>query len=150
MRVPVGAVPARTRARQLPVGARGRGHRRAAAPAGDRVASDFGGRRAARGSGLPGVRGRVAWFPQRGVTARVRRWRDCGGVTEFADAFALAADVEGWLSEAQARRLWAAAERVPAGGRLVEIGSFRGRSAIVMASALGDGARMVAIDPHAG
>jgi predicted O-methyltransferase YrrM len=32
----------------------------------------------------------------------------------------------------------------------VEIGSFRGRSAIVMASALADGARLVAIDPHAG
>jgi hypothetical protein len=33
---------------------------------------------------------------------------------------------------------------------LVEIGSFRGRSAIVMASALAEGARLVAIDPHAG
>jgi predicted O-methyltransferase YrrM len=68
----------------------------------------------------------------------------------FEDAFALAAPVEGWLSEAQARRLWDAAQRVPPGGLLVEIGSFRGRSAIVMASALADGARMVAIDPHAG
>jgi predicted O-methyltransferase YrrM len=39
---------------------------------------------------------------------------------------------------------------VPAGGLLVEIGSFHGRSAIVMASTLADGARLVAIDPHAG
>jgi predicted O-methyltransferase YrrM len=68
----------------------------------------------------------------------------------FREAFALAEPVEGWLSEAQAQRLWEAAERVPRGGLLVEIGSFRGRSAIVMASALADGARMVAIDPHAG
>ena len=68
----------------------------------------------------------------------------------FDEAFAHAAAVEGWLSEAQAARLWDAAQRVPAGGLLVEIGSFRGRSAIVMASALAGGARMVAIDPHAG
>jgi predicted O-methyltransferase YrrM len=54
------------------------------------------------------------------------------------------------MSEAQARRLWDAALRVPAGGLLVEIGSFRGRSAIVMASALAEGARLVAIDPHGG
>jgi predicted O-methyltransferase YrrM len=39
---------------------------------------------------------------------------------------------------------------VPAGGLVVEIGSFRGRSAVVMASALADDARLVAIDPHAG
>jgi predicted O-methyltransferase YrrM len=68
----------------------------------------------------------------------------------FAEAFALAAPVQGWLSEAQAQRLWDAAQRVPAGGLLVEIGSFHGRSAIVMASALADGARLVAVDPHAG
>jgi predicted O-methyltransferase YrrM len=68
----------------------------------------------------------------------------------FCEAFALAKPVEGWLSEAQAQRLWEAAQRVPRGGLLVEIGSFRGRSAIVMASALADGARLVAIDPHAG
>ena len=72
------------------------------------------------------------------------------GTHAFADAFALAEPVEGWLSEEQARRLWEAAQCVPAGGQLVEIGSFRGRSAIVMASALAEGARMVAIDPHAG
>ena len=68
----------------------------------------------------------------------------------FGDAFALAAPVDGWLSEGQAHRLWDAARRVPPGGLVVEIGSFRGRSAIVMASALADGARLVAIDPHAG
>lgn len=68
----------------------------------------------------------------------------------FGEAFALAAPVEGWLSEGQAQRLWDAAGRVPPGGLVVEIGSFRGRSAIVMASALADGARLVAIDPHAG
>jgi predicted O-methyltransferase YrrM len=58
--------------------------------------------------------------------------------------------VEGWLSEAQARRLHRAAEGLAAGGRIVEIGSYRGRSAIVFAHAAGDGVEVVAIDPHAG
>jgi SAM-dependent methyltransferase len=60
------------------------------------------------------------------------------------------ADVEGWLTEAQARRLDAAARQVPAGGRIVEIGSFRGRSTIVLARAAADGVEVVAIDPHLG
>lgn len=72
------------------------------------------------------------------------------GAAAFDSAFARASEIEGWLSEPQARRLWDAAGRVPRGGLLVEIGSFRGRSAIVMASVLADGARLVAIDPHAG
>ena len=54
--------------------------------------------------------------------------------------------VEGWLTEAQAARLARAGERA-AGGLVVEIGSFRGRSTIVLARAAGG---VVAIDPHAG
>jgi predicted O-methyltransferase YrrM len=66
------------------------------------------------------------------------------------DAVAAIEGVEGWLTEAQARRLWAAAARVPARGRVVEIGSYRGRSTIVLASAAARTAEVVAIDPHAG
>jgi predicted O-methyltransferase YrrM len=68
----------------------------------------------------------------------------------FEDAFAVARPVEGWLTEAQARRLWERARAMPAGGVAVEIGSFRGRSAIVLAAALGEQRQLVAIDPHAG
>jgi hypothetical protein len=54
-------------------------------------------------------------------------------------------DVEGWLTDAQARRL---SERAAAAdGEVVEIGSFRGRSTIVLASVAPS---VVAIDPHAG
>jgi predicted O-methyltransferase YrrM len=76
--------------------------------------------------------------------------REHGQVAGFEAAWAVARDVEGWLTEAQARRLFTAAAAVGAGGgvvRVVEIGSFRGRSAIVLASA---GADVVCVDPHAG
>lgn len=58
--------------------------------------------------------------------------------------------VEGWLTDAQVARLHAAAAAAPPGGRIVEIGSFRGRSTIVLASAAPAGTEIVAIDPHAG
>jgi predicted O-methyltransferase YrrM len=58
--------------------------------------------------------------------------------------------VDGWMSDAQGRRLWdrAVALRPPA--RIVEIGSYRGRSSIVLARAAAPGVEVVAIDPHAG
>jgi SAM-dependent methyltransferase len=62
----------------------------------------------------------------------------------------LPSDVDGWLTEAQAQRLDRCARAVPGGGRIVEIGSFRGRSTIVLARAAGDGIEVVAIDPHLG
>jgi predicted O-methyltransferase YrrM len=68
----------------------------------------------------------------------------------FADASAAAADVEGWMTPDQARLLWDCAGAVPAKGRIVEIGSFRGRSMIMLASAAPDGVELVAIDPHIG
>ncbi len=43
------------------------------------------------------------------------------------------ADVEGWMTPGQARLLWDWRRAVRAGGRIVEIGSFRGRSMIVLA-----------------
>ncbi len=68
----------------------------------------------------------------------------------LADALAAAGGVEGWMTEAQLERLWHAAADAPAGATIVEIGSFRGRSAIVLALGAPDGARVFAIDPHAG
>ncbi len=70
--------------------------------------------------------------------------------TSFADALAAVRGVEGWMTDAQLRRLWDAARELPAAATVVEIGSYRGRSAIVLASAAPAEARVVAIDPHAG
>ena len=68
----------------------------------------------------------------------------------FADALAAVAGVEGWLSDDQARRLWDRARSVHPGGLIVEIGSYRGRSAIVLARAVEGRAEVIAVDPHAG
>lgn len=70
--------------------------------------------------------------------------------TPFDRTLAALADVDGWMTDAQARRLWDAAGRVPAAGRILEIGSFRGRSTIVLAAAAADGVEVMAVDPHAG
>lgn len=73
-----------------------------------------------------------------------------GTEQEFAPVLAAVAGVEGWMTDAQARRLWDGARRVRTGGQIVEIGSFRGRSTIVLAHAAADGVAVVAIDPHGG
>jgi len=54
------------------------------------------------------------------------------------------------MSDAQARRLWQAAAELSPPARVVEIGSFQGRSTTVLALAAADGVEVIAIDPHAG
>ena len=68
----------------------------------------------------------------------------------FDDALRSIAGVQGWLTDGQARRLWDGARRLARGARIVEIGSYRGRSTILLAIAAPEGAEVVAIDPHAG
>ena len=68
----------------------------------------------------------------------------------FDDVVTSLDGVEGWLSMGQAARLYAAAAACAPGGSIVEIGSFRGRSTIVLASAAPAGVAITAIDPHAG
>jgi predicted O-methyltransferase YrrM len=58
--------------------------------------------------------------------------------------------VEGWFSPEQVERVSTRAAEAPAAGRIVEIGSFRGRSMIAIARSAPDGVEIVAIDPHAG
>ena len=68
----------------------------------------------------------------------------------FEQALAAVRDVEGWLTDAQAQTLWNRAQVLPAGSQIAEIGSFRGRSAIVRALGSEGRAALTAIDPHAG
>ncbi len=69
---------------------------------------------------------------------------------EFAAALADVAEVDGWMTDEQARVLWDCAAALAAPARIVEIGSYRGRSAIVLTRAAARGVDVVAIDPHAG
>jgi predicted O-methyltransferase YrrM len=59
-------------------------------------------------------------------------------------------DIEGWLSEAEGRYLYALAARGPGTGLVVEIGSSRGKSTLILATASRAAGRgpVVAIDPH--
>ena len=70
--------------------------------------------------------------------------------TTADDAVGAVADIDGWLTEGQARLLFEAAAAVPVDGTIVEIGSFRGRSTVVLAMGAHPSVRVVAIDPHAG
>jgi predicted O-methyltransferase YrrM len=65
-------------------------------------------------------------------------------------ALAQVADVEGWMSPDQAERLFRAASCTRPGDQVVEIGSFQGRSTVVLAYGAPDAVPVVAIDPHAG
>lgn len=58
--------------------------------------------------------------------------------------------VDGWMTPGQGSTLVESARNCPPGGTIVEIGSFRGRSTIVLASAAPPDVVVVAIDPHAG
>jgi predicted O-methyltransferase YrrM len=58
--------------------------------------------------------------------------------------------VEGWLHPSQARCLWDLGSTVGPGGTIVEIGSYQGKSTVMLAAASDPEATVYAIDPHAG
>lgn len=68
----------------------------------------------------------------------------------FGDAWAVAEPIEGWMTRGQGELLWRHAAALSPGDRIVEIGSYRGRSLVVLAAAAADGVELVAIDPHGG
>ena len=68
----------------------------------------------------------------------------------FSEVIASVDDVSGWMTRAQAGRLWDRARELRSGDSIVEIGSFHGRSAIVLASAAPEGVSITTIDPHGG
>lgn len=66
----------------------------------------------------------------------------------FQRAWKRAANIPGWLTEAQARRLWDEASKLSPSSRILEIGSHRGRSTTVLGLAVERRqGRVVAIDP---
>jgi hypothetical protein len=92
---------------------------------------------------VPGVREVATWNC-------VVRFRRPSTSPAFEDAWEAVEGVSGWMTRGQGRLLWGAASRVRPGGTIVEIGSYHGRSASVIARAAAPGVQVVAIDPHAG
>ena len=60
------------------------------------------------------------------------------------------AAVQGWMTPGQASTLYDSAVCCPDHSQIVEIGSFQGRSTIVLAMAADPSIEIIAIDPHAG
>lgn len=73
-----------------------------------------------------------------------------GEPPSYGDVWRSVEGVDGWMSHDQGRVLYEIAAACPPTGRIVEIGSFRGRSTIVLAAAAPPGVELLAIDPHAG
>ncbi len=69
---------------------------------------------------------------------------------EFTAAWEQALPIEGWMTQGQGGLLWTQASALRSGQRLVEIGSYRGRSMSILATAAAPGVEIIAIDPHAG
>ena len=65
-------------------------------------------------------------------------------VAAFETAWRQAQDIPGWLSEEEARHLYAAALRVDDGECVVEIGTYRGKSTVLLAHS---GKPIITIDP---
>jgi predicted O-methyltransferase YrrM len=65
----------------------------------------------------------------------------------FEAAWTIADGIEGWLTPGQGRTLFEAAAAVPDGEAVIEVGSHRGKSTILLASGLREGAVLTAIDP---
>lgn len=73
-----------------------------------------------------------------------------GHASDFDEVLSMVASVEGWMTDDQARVLFDRAGELESGQRIVEIGSFRGRSLIVLALGSTEGVALVSVDPHAG
>ncbi|MDO8389222.1 MAG: class I SAM-dependent methyltransferase [Actinomycetota bacterium] len=71
-------------------------------------------------------------------------------IRSFDQLLAAVEGVDGWMSPDQAERLYRAAQGAREGDTIVEIGSFRGRSTVILAGAARAGVNVIAIDPHAG
>ncbi|EWT02887.1 hypothetical protein N865_00665 [Intrasporangium oryzae NRRL B-24470] len=83
--------------------------------------------------------------PSRGAAPSSAGGFSSGDGLTFEQAWQAAGTVPGWLTEAQARVLWHETRRAGRRAHVVEIGSHRGRSTVVIASALTQG-HLTAID----
>lgn len=84
------------------------------------------------------------------MTTRTDTSTGDAGARTFDETFRAIAEVQGWMTRGQAAKLWDRAGELRPGATVVEIGSFHGRSAIVLATSAPAGVRIFTIDPHGG
>jgi predicted O-methyltransferase YrrM len=65
----------------------------------------------------------------------------------FDDAWSAVSPIEGWLSKEQASVLYEVAAAVTADGWIVELGSWHGKSTVLLAKAKSRTVRLLAVDP---
>ena len=71
--------------------------------------------------------------------------------TEFDAIFAEhISNIGGWLQKEEALFLYKLAQEVQGGLKIVEIGSYEGKSTISLALGAGSNVQVIAIDPHTG
>lgn len=75
--------------------------------------------------------------------------REDAGELGFPETLRAVRDIRGWLTDHQARVLYERAAGLPSGARIVEIGSYHGRSTIMLAKAAPE-AEVIAVDPYPG
>ena len=68
--------------------------------------------------------------------------------TDFSEVYQHTTTIDGWMTAGQARCLWDLATELGDSGRIVEIGSYQGRSTVLLGNAAAPGVEVVAIDPH--
>jgi Methyltransferase domain/Glycosyl transferase family 2 len=95
--------------------------------------------------------------PNGGMTMPASRFKDSSRLVLTLPILAKMKKIQGWLEEDEADLLIAAAARalatLPGGSAVVEVGSFCGRSTVVLGSvvkSLGAETKVYAIDPHDG
>jgi predicted O-methyltransferase YrrM len=69
-------------------------------------------------------------------------------MTSFDETWRAIQTIDGWLTEGQARMLYDSARAVSPGETIVEIGSHRGRSTVLLAEAKPGSVGLLAVDPY--
>lgn len=99
---------------------------------------------------VPGAREVLSWNCVVHFTKRA----PCSGRSpsskELDDLLAQVRDIPGWFTDDQVAVLYKEAKKLSPGEKVVEIGSYQGRSTVVIAKAAKEGVEVIAIDPHAG
>jgi SAM-dependent methyltransferase/predicted O-methyltransferase YrrM len=99
---------------------------------------------------VPGAREVLSWNCVIHFAKKASSARESLISKDLEDLLSLVRDIPGWFTDDQVAVLYDEAKKLSPGEKVVEIGSYQGRSTVVIAKAVKEGVEVVAIDPHAG